>query len=65
MTLTYKGWYTTKSNQTVPGWLKKFRLSYKKLDNQTRSRRPKTVNSKAVFKAIEAILVSNTRRVSG
>ena len=45
--------------------LKKFRSSYKKMDNQASSCGPKTVDSEGVLKAIETNRVSRTRRVSG
>ena len=46
-------------------WFKKFYSGGKNLDDQTRSGRPKIVDSKAVLKAREANLVSSTWRVSG
>ena len=52
-------------HRTVTRWFKKFRSRCKNLDNQTGSGRPKTVDSEAVLRAIEANLVSSTRRVSG
>ena len=39
----------TVDHSTVTRWFKKFCLDSKNLDDQSRSSRPKTVNSKAVF----------------
>ena len=50
---------------TVTRWVKKFCSSRKNLNEQARSDRPKTIESDAVFHAIQANLVSSTRRVSG
>ena len=46
-------------------WLKRFCLGCKNLDNQARSGRPKTVNSKTVLKALGSNLVGSIRRESG
>ena len=43
---------------TVNKWFKKFRSGYKDLENQTRSCKPKIMDS-------EANTVSNTRRILG
>ena len=40
-------------------------LGLKNLDDQARSGRPKSVDSKAVLQAIEENMVSNIQRVSG
>ena len=50
---------------TITRWFKKFCLRSKKLDDQVRSDRSKTVDSKAMLQAIEANPSSNTWRVSG
>ena len=52
-------------HSTVTRWFKKFRSGCKNLDDQARSGRPKTVDSEAVFQAIEANPKSSTRKVSG
>ena len=44
--------------------LGKFRWGWKNLDDQAGSGGPRTVESEAVLKTIEANLVSSTRRVS-
>ena len=44
---------------------KKIYPSYNKLDNQTRLVRPKTMDFKTLLRAIEAILVRKTLKVSG
>ena len=50
---------------TVTKWFKKFCLGCKNLDDQAKSGKPKTVNFKAMLKAIKAKLASNTQKVSG
>ena len=50
---------------TVSRWLKKYWMDCKNLDNQSRSSRPKTVNSKTVLLAIEKNLTNSMQRVSG
>ena len=52
-------------HSTVTRWFKKFRSSYKNLEDQTRSSRPKTLDSEAVLQAIEVNLASSIRRLSG
>ena len=44
---------------------KKFCPSFKNVDNQARSGRPKTIDSDSVLPAMETNLASNTWRVSG
>ena len=52
-------------HSSVTRWLKKFCSSYKNLDDDRENfGRPKTVDSKAVFQAIEANPASSTRRIS-
>ena len=69
--LSWQGTYihTTLREQfifhTITKFFKKFRSVYKKLDDQKRSDRPKTINSEAAFWAIKANHTSSTRRVSG
>ena len=50
---------------TVTRWSKKFRFSYKNLDNQVISGWPITLDSEARSKAIVVNTISSTRRVSG
>ena len=53
-------------HSTVTRWLQNFTHSVcKNLDDQTRSGRPKNIDSEAVLKAIETNLASSTQRVSG
>ena len=47
---------------TVTRWFKKF---FQELDDQASSDRPKTVDSAAMFQAIETDLASSIQRVSG
>ena len=49
---------------TLTRWLKKICLDSENLDDQVRSVRPKTLDSEAVFQAIEVNLASNPWRVS-
>ena len=49
----------------VTRWLKKFLLCCKDTDDQARSGRPKSVDSDAILKAVEANPVSVIWRVSG
>ena len=42
------------NSSTVTRWFEKFWLGCKNLDNQARSDRPKTVDSKAILQAIDA-----------
>ena len=60
-----KNFSCTKGEEAVTRWLKKICLSYKNLNDQSRSSRPRTVNSEAVLQAIDANSASSTRRVSG
>ena len=55
----------TVDHNEVTKWFKKFLLDYKNLDNQVRSDRPKTINSKAICQVLEANLVSSTWSESG
>ena len=55
----------TFNHYTVTRGFMKFHLCCKKLDNQTRADRPKTVDSKSVFQAVEENQMSCTQRVSG
>ena len=48
---------------TISRWLEKVHLGFKKLKDQERSGRPKTVESDAVFQAMEVNTVNGTRRV--
>ena len=50
---------------TVTRCFKKFYVGFKKLNNQARLARPKTMDSGSVLKPIEANPVSSTWRVSG
>ena len=50
--------------RTVIKWVKKFHSCCKNLENQTRSSRPKTVDSEPVLQAIEANPASSIRRIS-
>ena len=43
----------TIDHNTVTRWFKKFCLGCKNLDDQTRSSRPKAMDSKAIFQAME------------
>ena len=52
-------------HSTITWWFKKFCFCDKKLDNQTRSGRPKIVNSKTVLQTITANLMNSIQRVSG
>ena len=56
---------STKPNNTVARWLKKFSSGTKNLGDRAMSGWLKTVDSEAVFKTIEANPVSSTGRVSG
>ena len=49
---------------SVTRWFKKFYLGCKDLDDQAMSGRPKTMEFKAMLKAVEANPTSNTPRVS-
>ena len=50
---------------TITRWSKKFCSGWKNLNNQTRSGRPKTVDSEVVFQIIEANLVDRHRHDLG
>ena len=59
-----KNIYCAKSEGTVDhsrvtGWFKKFCSGYKNHNNQVRSGRPRSVDSKVMFQAIEANLASS------
>ena len=54
----------TVDNSTVTRWFKKFYLSCKNVNNQARSKRSKTVNSKTVLQVIEVNPVTITQRES-
>ena len=56
---------STVNHSSVTSEFKKFHLNCKKLHNQARLDKSKTVDSKAVLHAIVANSVSNTCRVSG
>ena len=63
-----KTFFCTKGEGTVDPrivkrWFKKFQLGCKKLDDQVRSSRPKTIDFEPVFQAVN--LMSSTWRVSG
>ena len=49
----------------VTRWFMEFHLGCKNLDDQAKSGRPETINSKAVFQATEANPVSSIQWVSG
>ena len=55
----------TVDHNTVSRCFKKFCLGYKNLDDQARSGRPKTIDSKIVLQTIEANSISCTWSVSG
>ena len=50
---------------SVNEWFKKFHLGYKNLDDQEKSGKTKTIDSKAVIEANKAYLMRSTGRVSG
>ena len=52
---------STVAHSTVTRWFKKFCSSYKNLDNETRSGKPKNVDSKAMFLAMKANSMSSTQ----
>ena len=52
-------------HSSVTRWFKKFFSRCKNLDNQSKSVRPKTVDSETVGQIIEAFEVSYTERISG
>ena len=53
----------TVDHTTITRWFKKFCSGCKNLDDQTRSGRPKTVDSEAMLQAIEVIPTSNTQSI--
>ena len=55
----------TVDHQTMNGRFKKFRSGYKNLDDQVKSDRPKTVDSKTVHQAIATNPSCSICRVSG
>ena len=52
-------------HSTVTWGFRKFCSGYKNFNNQTRSSRPKIVDSETVFQAIETNPLSSTQRVLG
>ena len=55
----------TADHSTVTSWFKKICSGYKNLNNQLRSGRPKTIDSKAMLQIIDANPTNKTWRVSG
>ena len=55
----------TFDHHTVTKWFKKFLLDYNNFDNQSRSGKPKIMDSEAVLQAIEVNLEIGSQKVSG